>query len=118
MTSTPLIPATVAGLNAGILSRAGRISLIGVVEQEVPGHVYLDFVLNDSTGRTAVRYFFKGGKFWLLPEFAGRYVKVVGRVSTTEVPYIITDHVALLEDHNEVAFHVIDVGHAFATRRT
>jgi len=117
MTSASLCPATVAGLNRGLVSRAGRISLIGIVEKEIPGNVYLDFVLNDCTGRVAVRFFFPGGKFWLLPEFAGRYVKVVGRVSTTEVPYIITEHVALVDDSNEIAFHAIDVAHAFSTSR-
>ena len=102
MTSQALWPATVAALNRGLVSRAGLVSLIGTVEREVPGNAYLDFVLNDCTGRVSVRYFFPRGRFWLLPEFEGRYVSVVGRVSSTTPPYIITEGVALVEDLDDL----------------
>ena len=105
MASQALCPATVAALNRGLVSRAGLVSLIGTVEREVPGNAYLDFILNDSSGRVSVRYFFPRGRFWLLPEFEGRYVCVVGRVSSTARPYIISEHVALVEDLDDLAQH-------------
>lgn len=78
MTSDPvrLVPHTVRSLTQ--VSHSGDlVELVGVVERESRGFIFLDFVLNDASGRIPVRYI-TPQRWWEVPEFEGRYVVVTG----------------------------------------
>jgi hypothetical protein len=104
-------PSTVASLSLPA-SNTEYVSLVGVVERERIGNIFLDFVLNDSSGRVPVRYIYPP-PFWRLPEFAGLYVRINGRVLQGEgTCYIQTESVALVQHADEVSCHLIAVAHA------
>ena len=111
-----LTPHTVRSLphtsSAGVL-----VELVGVVERERRGFIYLDFVLNDSSGRFPVRFEYPS-PWYNLPEFEGRYVRVIGRVACTNQRFVVSTQVQLIESADEVSFHLIHVAHTLTVPPT
>lgn len=110
-----VVPSTVACLACSACD-AEHVSLVGVVESELIESIFLDFVLNDATGRVRVRYIYPP-PFWQLPELAGRYVRLCGRVLPGDPCYIITESVALIKEADEVSYHLIEVAHRHLVSR-
>ena len=104
---TSVVPATVAGIRR-VLNSEGGLVLVGLVVQEQPGFAYRDLVIDDSTGRVAVRHFDR-----IPPQdkkFFGQYVQVVGRLSTTS-PQRLVSEIANHVTADAVAYHTIEVAH-------
>ena len=110
-----VVPVTVAGLES-LSTPADQVLLIGVVECEVPGNIYLDFTLNDSTGRVGVRYLFPG-HFWQLRELLGCYVRVVGRRVHTNTRYVLAHYVELVTEADAISCHTLAVVQAHLQRQ-
>ena len=84
------------------------MELVGVVERERRGVIYLDFVLHDSSGRFPIRFGYPSPRY-NLPEFEGRYVRVIGRVACTNQRFVRSNQVYVIE--TAVSFHLIHVAH-------
>ena len=107
-----ILPCTVAGLQAPA-SNAEYVLLIGVVEREKLGHVFLDFTLNDSSGRLPVRCILEQPYHRnILPELEGKYVRVIGRVINDSPRHILTEYLSLVEGADEVSYHLIAAAHS------
>lgn len=106
-----VLPTTIAALP---LVRPGTfVELVGVVVSERIGFVFLDFILDDSTGRIPVRYAFQQPACRNLPETLEQYVRVVGRVLDTPFRHVSTESVFLVESANEISYHTIAAAHAY-----
>ena len=86
------------------------VVLVGVVERESRGFLFLDFTLNDGSGRIKVR-FLTPRRWWDVPEFEGRYVAVVGHLVAAQPPQLFTESVQLITDPDRISYHFIEVAH-------
>ena len=104
------LPGSGSTPSPSVLDDVSLLVLVGLVEREMTGAVFRDFVINDATGRLPVRFFFDGGA----PEpWLGRYVEVVGRVTMTSRVHVTAAHVRACESGDDVSYHRIAAAHAF-----
>ena len=117
MESSPLhiVPHTVRSLPHA-LPVDDFVVLVGVVERESRGSVFLDFVLNDGSGRIKVRYI-TPRRWWEVAEFEGRYVTVVGRLAAAQTPYLFSESVQLVTEPDQISYHLIEVAHRHLVAR-
>ena len=108
-----MTPATITGINRGVIPSIGGLLLVGVVTHEQPNIVSFDVVIDDGTGRAGVRHFDRNAPHE--QRFLGRYVQVIGRLSDTVPPRIVAETVQFVAA-GAVSFHTIKVTHA-ALRR-
>ena len=112
-----LVPHTVSSLPQ-VCPVGDLIELVGVVERESRGFLFLDFVLNDASGRIPIRYITPPAAWWDVPEFEGLYVVVQGRLSASDRRHIITESVRLVTDPNQISYHTIAVAHSILRARS
>ena len=104
------IPTTCAAVSKRLLpATVASVVLVGAVSQLRVGHCYSDFVLDDSTGRIAVRLFHgravTPGTASGLPS---GYVQVVGELSTATPQYVTTSRVRGIASADEISYHFIE----------
>ena len=115
--SQRLVPHTVSSLPQ-VCPAGDLFELVGVVERESRGFLFLDFVLNDASGRIPVWYVTPPAAWWDVPEFEGLCVVVVGRLSASDRRHIITESVRLLTGPNKISYHTIAVAHSTLRARS
>ena len=109
MEAARLLPLTVASLSQRELGNSDIVVLVGTVERQVSGFVFVDFVLNDGTGRVPIRHCSSAN----LPNLIGRYIRVSGRCVETDNKYISAASVIVVENPDEISFHRIQAAHVY-----
>lgn len=91
----------------------GVVILVGVVEGLVKQTASIEFVLNDTTGRIAVKYYITGECDSGLDSLAaGQYVNVAGSIRTSPAVHISVLGMRPITSADEVSFHMIESAHA------
>ena len=87
--------------------------LVGFVEKEEVGHVWVEWVINDATGRLAVRRVHDGHP----QPHVGEYVRVYGRVTTSLPPFLRARGAWRLSHWDEISYHTVEAAYAHLHRR-
>jgi len=73
-----------------------------------------EFIMNDSTGRLAIRHFTSGGKFDKIEAIEdGQYVSIVGSIRTSPTLHVSAMNVRVVGSPDVISYHMIESAYAY-----